>query len=250
MIRPCRSAKWLGREPPALGAEEVAARPCRARARAPRARPARRRRASAAATSRPTPTAVPTAEPEDRLAQHRVVAAGEHEEPDVGDAHGAVGAGEERAPCRRTRPGRRARRRATRPSRRRRRAAQRPPRDRPRWSATRSRPTTTRARRARQALGEPVPRRLGAISAVHWVIASTKTRSKKSSSGVTRSSWRRTAEKRRDETVVTLTQRLSQSRSSGRRRRAGRSNTQRARRRRRRTPRGRPTGSARRGRAG
>ncbi len=40
------------------------------------------------------------------------------------------------------------------------------------------------------------PRQVGlaAMSAVHWVMASTKTRSKNSSSGVTRSPSRRTAE--------------------------------------------------------
>ena len=38
----------------------------------------------------------------------------------------------------------------------------------------------------------PSPAQVGlsAISWVHWVIASTKTRSKKSSSGLTRSPWR------------------------------------------------------------
>ena len=44
----------------------------------------------------------------------------------------------------------------------------------------------------------PMPVQVGScdISVVHWVIARTKTRSKKSSSGITRSPWRNAAPRR------------------------------------------------------
>ena len=70
----------------------------------------------------------------------------------------------------------------------------RPPRGRRRSSATRSRPTPTTARRATsRPFASPAHVGSCAISAVHCVSASTNTRSKNSSSGVTRSSSRRTA---------------------------------------------------------
>ena len=47
-----------------------------------------------------------------------------------------------------------------------------------------------------QPTSEPAPGRVSAMSVVHCVRASTKTRSKKSSSGVTCSSWRRTVPSR------------------------------------------------------
>ena len=96
---------------------------------------------------------------------------------------------------RRTPPARTAPRPASPPSPRTARAAPCPPRGRRRWSARRSRPTTTTARPSTsRPLARPAHVGSCAISAVHWVIASTNTRSKNSSSGVTRStSPRRTA---------------------------------------------------------
>ncbi len=84
--------------------------------------------------------------------------------------------------------------RGMRPSPRRSRAGRHLPRGRRRSSTTHTRPTPTRARRGRVA-PRTSPCQVGsaAISAVHWVSASTKTRSKKSSSVVTRSPSRRTA---------------------------------------------------------
>ena len=64
-------------------------------------------------------------------------------------------------PGRRRHPVRRVRRPATRPSRQTLIGVRRPLRDRPRSSARRSPPTTTRARRARAGPAEPCPRRLG-----------------------------------------------------------------------------------------
>ena len=121
-----------------------------------------------------------------RLAKRRVVAAGEHEQGDVRGAHGSVGEGELERQARRRPRGRRC---ATIRS-----AAMAAKIDDPnrallgvdaRWSATRSRSTTTTARRAPACPGPAPPRSAGRhISAVHWVSARTKTRSKKSSSGM------------------------------------------------------------------
>ena len=148
----------------------------------------RRRPRNDAPTSSPTPIAVLTARPITERRSAGIVAAGQHEQRDVRRADHAVGDRERERRGRRRPRGRTGRRSGTRPSRRRSRSAPRPPRDRRRSSATRSPPTTTTARPARAApCARPVQVGSCAISAVHCVSASTKTRSKKSSSGITRS---------------------------------------------------------------
>ena len=193
MIRPCRSAKWPGTsfQP---SAPKTNGPPMSSTSASAHSAPCAAPSANAAADQQPDADGGAAGQPDDRLPQLGIVAAGEHEQRDLADPHDRRRRRRTAAPSRRTPRARRARRRATPPSRRTSRAAPRPLRDRPRSSATRSRPTPTTARRARAA-PSPTPAHVGssAISAVHWVSASTKTRSKNSSSGVTRSSWRSTA---------------------------------------------------------
>ena len=143
---------------------------------------------------RRTPIAVADPKAGRRLAQVRIVVAGDPEQRDVGTPARPRRRRRTRAPSRRRPRERRARRRGAPPSRRRSPGGRRPPRDRRRWSATRSRSTTTTAR-ASTSRPLAIPSQVGssAMSCVHWVIARTKTRSKNSSSGVTDSPWRRVA---------------------------------------------------------
>ena len=116
-ISPWRSAKWCGtsRQPSVpmkqrpAHVEQQRERPQRALQRAVGERGGDR--------AGRTPIAVLTASPSTELAQRRVVAAGEEEQPDLRDADDRVGAGEDAARSRRTPSGRRARRPAAPPSR-------------------------------------------------------------------------------------------------------------------------------------
>ena len=191
-----------------------------ARARAHSA-PARRRRGTTPATSSPTPMAVLIAEPDDRAPQLGVVAAGEEEQRDVGGPHARRRRARTSARGRRTPRARTARRRAAPPSQRTSRAGPRPPRDRRRSSARRSRPSAHH-RTPSTSRPLPSPSHVGssAISAVHCVRARTKTRSKNSSSGVTRSPSRRTAPRRRRGPVEVTMGRSSHAVEPGRRGRA------------------------------
>ena len=129
-------------------------------------------------------------EPEHRAAQARVVAAGEQEQRDVRGAHDPVGAARTRAPRSLERV-----RHAQRHDQQRRHRREHHEPDRALLGVDDARepgvagPRPPQQREHEHALAPAAPsvgvRR--AISAVHWVIASTKTRSKKSSSGVTRS---------------------------------------------------------------
>ncbi len=143
---------------------------------------------NAATNSSPTPIAVLTARPmterrssgSSRLASMnstmcavRTARVGEREQQRLrAERAGHAQRGDEEAlPSRRTSPG-----------------ARPPPRGRRRWSATRSRPTTTTASPSTsRPLSRPSQVGVRSISVVHCVSASTNTRSKNSSSGVTRS---------------------------------------------------------------
>ena len=188
-----------GDEPPALGVDEERAAHVEVSASAQSA-PCSAPSANAAAPISAAADRGADRQAEDGVAQLRVLAAGDDEQRDLGEAHDRVGDGEDRgAVAERGRHAQRAdeqRRHRARRSR----AGRCPPRGRRRSSARRSRPTPTTGRRARAGpCARPSHVGSWAISAVHCVIARTKTRSKNSSSGVTRSSSpRRTAVRRGD----------------------------------------------------
>ena len=186
MTRLCRSAKCAGHQSPSADRRRAPAAPSRARSRPPRAPPARRRRRTTAPDEQADHDGGARRESEDPAAERRVVAAGQQEQRDVPDPHHAVGDGErERAVAERLRDAERDDEQAGH------RAEHHDP-DRallgiddarqPRVAHPRP-PEHARARASRARC----PTQVGwaAISAVHCVNPSTKTRSKKSSSGLT-----------------------------------------------------------------
>ena len=201
-----------GHQLPALHAEQQRPAPCRARARAPTAPPAawcrRMRRPRAARRSAWCCRTRPVITERRSAGSSR---ARNQEQRDLAVAHDAIGAREqERLLAERLGDAQR-RPPAGPPSRRRSRAAPLPPPARPRWSATRSRSMpTTSAPRINRPWKTPSHVGCAAISAVHCVRASTNTRSKNSSSGVTRSSSRSTAVTRRERSGVVPSSGLAQ----------------------------------------
>ena len=187
-ISPCRSAKWPGdsrqpRPPPMYGAAQVRDDQ--------RERPDRdlgRPSSPAATKSRPTPTAEPIASRATAASRSRSPAARDGVEREVRNPHERVGAGEEeRVVAERVRHGQR------RDQHRRHRPEHDEPHgaflrvDRVRQPGVRG-PGPPEHAEDEQAASEAAPGRVVLINPVTCVIAKTKIRSKKSSSGVTRSS--------------------------------------------------------------
>ena len=195
-MRPWRSAKCSGDELPALGAEEVRRRPCRSPAPTVQSTPGPCRRRSRAASSSASPARThgdrvrPSGAAPGRRGSPR-------EQRDVRGAHHCVGDGELHRPIA-ERFGHAQRG----DQQRRHRHEHHQPHDallgiddarQPRVC----RPRPPQQRQHQQPCAMPAHVGFSAISAVHCVRASTKTRSKNSSSGVTRSPSRITAVRRR-----------------------------------------------------